>query len=203
MRKLAIIYHSAHGHTEHIARHIHAGANDVQGVFADLLRAEEAMRAPEALTAYDGLLFGSPTYLGGVSGPFKQFMDTTGGMWQRQSLKGKLAGGFTVSSLPAGDKQTTLLSLFVFAMQHGMLWMGNPILPEQHSGVPCHEAANRLGSWSGLMAQAAHASAADTFVPGDVKTARLFGHNFAHSLHRLSPPLRGGADLTTCAGRPA
>lgn len=55
MRKLAIIYHSAHGHTEHIARHIHAGANDVQGVFADLLRAEEAMRAPEALTAYDAV----------------------------------------------------------------------------------------------------------------------------------------------------
>jgi hypothetical protein len=40
--------------------------------------------------------------------------------------------------------------MWVFAMQHGMLWVGNPILPEQHGGVPYNEeAANRLGSWSG------------------------------------------------------
>lgn len=57
--------------------------------------------------------------------------------------------GFTVSSLPAGDKQSTLTSMFVFCMQHGMVWVGNPILPEQHAGVPYDEAANRLGSWSG------------------------------------------------------
>ena len=98
---------------------------------------------------------------------------------------GRLAAGFTVSSLPAGDKQSTLLSMFIFSMQHGMLWVGNPILPEQHSGVPYEEAANRLGSWSGLMAQAGHASPPDAFAPGDVKTARLFGRHFAQSLHRV------------------
>lgn len=199
MKKLAIIYHSAHGHTEHIARHILAGAENVAGVSTDLLQAEKLVSTPEALTAYDGLIFGSPTYLGGVSGPFKHFMDATGGMWRQQSLQGRLASAFTVSSLPAGDKQSTLLSLFIFAMQHGMLWMGNPILPEQHRGVPCDEAANRLGSWSGLMAQAGHASAADAFVPGDLKTARLFGHNFAHSLLRLSALRSERADLETGA----
>ena len=186
MKRIAIVHHSAHGHTEHIARHIRAGCNGASGVVADLLRAEELVAAPEQLADYEGIVLGSPTYLGGVSGPFKSFMDATGGMWRRQSLKGKLAAGFTVSSLPAGDKQSTLLSLFVFSMQHGMLWMGNPILPEQHVGVPYDEAANRLGSWSGLMAQAGHASPPDAFVPGDVKTARLFGSNFAHTLLRLS-----------------
>jgi hypothetical protein len=75
--------------------------------------------------------------------------------------------------------------MFVFAMQHGMLWVGNPILPEQHSGVPYDEAANRLGSWSGLMAQAGHSASADSFVPGDVKTARMFGRHFAESLNRV------------------
>jgi multimeric flavodoxin WrbA len=90
MNTLAIVYHSAHGHTEHIARQVAAGAT-----------------------------------------------------------------GFTVSSPPAGDKQSTLMSMFVFAMQHGMWWVGNPILPEQHSGVPYEEAANRLGSWSAPMAPAA------------------------------------------------
>ncbi|MCE3271547.1 MAG: flavodoxin family protein, partial [Ramlibacter sp.] len=94
-------------------------------------------------------------------------MDATGKLWRDLRLKGKLASGFTVSSLPAGDKQSTLLSMFVFAMQHGMVWVGNPVIPEQHRGVPYEEAANRLGSWSGLMAQAGHSAPADAFAPGD------------------------------------
>jgi hypothetical protein len=72
--------------------------------------------------------------------------------------------------------------MFVFAMQHGMFWVGNAILPEQHSGVPYDEAANRLGSWSGLMAQAGHSAAAASFAPGDIKTARMFGRNIAQAL---------------------
>mgnify|MGYP000873757548 CR=1 FL=1 len=188
MSKLAIVYHSAHGHTEFIARHIHAGASEVTGIEAHLVKAEAIACTPDELVAYDGFIFGSPTYLGGVSGPFKNFMDSTGGLWRTQQLKGKLAAGFTVSSLPSGDKQSTLLSMFVFSMQHGMLWVGNPILPEQHRGVPYDEAANRLGSWSGLMAQAGHAAPADSFVPGDVKTARLFGRHFAQSLDRVLVP---------------
>ena len=186
MKSLAIVYHSAHGHTEHIAHHIAAGANRIAEVKVQILKADELVRAPERLLTFDGLILGSPTYLGGVSGPFKSFMDATGRMWKHQQLRGKLASGFTVSSLPAGDKQSTLLSMFVFAMQHGMLWMGNPIIPEQHSGVPYEQAANRLGSWSGLMAQAAHSAPADSFAPGDLKTARIFGSNFAKALHRLT-----------------
>ena len=186
MKKLAVIYHSAHGHTEHIAQHVAEGAGGMPDTEVHLVKAEELTSTPNNLLEFDGFLFGSPTYLGGVSGTFKNFMDSTGGLWRTQQLKGRLAAGFTVSSLPAGDKQSTLLSMFVFAMQHGMLWAGNPILPEQHAGVPIDEAANRLGSWSGLMAQASHSASADAFVPGDIKTARLFGQNFAASLHRLT-----------------
>ncbi len=188
MSKLVIVYHSAHGHTEFIAGQVLAGAREVGDVDAHLASAEAMTRAPERLLDYDGFILGSPTYLGGVSGPFKSFMDATGRLWRTQQLKGRLAAGFTVSSLPAGDKQSTLLSMFVFSMQHGMLWVGNPILPEQHDGVPYEQAANRLGSWSGLMAQAGHASAPDAFAPGDVKTARMFGRHFAHSLQRMMVP---------------
>jgi NAD(P)H dehydrogenase (quinone) len=77
--------------------------------------------------------------------------------------------------------------MVVFSMQHGMIWVGNPILPEQHAGVPYDQAANRLGSWIGVMAQASHGSAAaDSFVPGDLKTAKMFGENFARVLNRIS-----------------
>jgi len=185
MSQLAIICHSAHGHTEHIARQVCLGAKEVAGVEARRVKAETLTSRPDELLDFDGCILGSPTYLGGVSGPFKTFMDATGPLRRTQQLKGRLTAGFTVSSLPAGDKQSTLLSMFVFCMHHGMLWVGNPIMPEQHSGVPYDEAANRLGSWSGLMAQAGHSSPADAFVPGDVKTARLFGKNFAGTLLRV------------------
>lgn len=185
MKNIAIVYHSAHGHTAHIASHVLKGAQAVSGIRAELIRAEDPTHSPDALVRYDGFILGSPTYLGGVSGTFKTFMDATGRLWKTQQLKHKLAAGFTVSSLPAGDKQSTLLSMWVFAMQHGMLWVGNPILPEQHAGVPYDEAANRLGSWAGLMAQAGHGAAADAFVPGDIKTATMFGQQFAQTLLRL------------------
>ncbi len=192
MNTIAVIYHSAHGHTKHIATQVVEGARSVIGSDVNLLDAMDLAKTPDDLVAYDGLILGSPTYLGGVSGPFKNFMDATGRLWQTQQLKGKLASGFTVSSLPSGDKQSTLMSMFVFSMQHGMLWVGNPILPEQHAGVAYDEAANRLGSWSGMMAQAGHSSPADSFVPGDIKTARMFGRNFAETLHRITCSVRLG-----------
>lgn len=187
MKNIAIVYHSAQGNTQHIAELIAEGAASVAQVRVKLLRAEDLIEAPEQLLAFDGFIFGSPTYLGGVSGTFKSFMDATGRMWRTQSLKGKLASGFTVSALPAGDKQSTLMSMFVFAMQHGMAWVGNAILPEQQAGVPYDEAANRLGSWSGLMAQAGHSGPAGrAFAPGDLKTARMFGANVARALACMS-----------------
>ncbi|MFR0692941.1 flavodoxin family protein [Enterobacterales bacterium AE_CKDN230030158-1A_HGKHYDSX7] len=186
MKSIAIVYHSASGRTERIAQTIANGARRVPGCEVHLLRAQELIEQPQKLLAYHGLILGSPTYLGGVSAPLKALMDATGPLWRQQKLHGRLAAGFTVSALPAGDKQSTLISLFTFCMQHGMLWAGNPILPEQHQGVPVEEAANRLGSWSGLMAQA-DKTAAD-FCPGDLKTAHLFGQHFAETLNHLQQP---------------
>lgn len=186
MKTLAILYHSASGRTERIAQTIASGASLVSGCNVHLLKAQDLIERPDALLAYHGLILGSPTYLGGVSAPMKALMDATGPLWRHQKLHGRLAAGFTVSALPAGDKQSTLISLFTFCMQHGMLWAGNPILPEQHLGVPYDEAANRLGSWSGLMAQAD--KTAPDFAPGDLKTARMFGQHFAETLQRLHQP---------------
>ncbi|QVR67827.1 flavodoxin family protein [Acinetobacter sp. BHS4] len=183
MKTVAIIYHSRQGHTQFIAQQIQTGILSHKNIKADLLNAEDFIDSPEILNQYDGLIWGSPTYLGGVSSKLKQLMDATGPLWKKQSFKGKLAAGFTVSSLPAGDKQSTLISIFTFCMQHGMLWVGNPIMPEQHKGIPYTQAANRLGSWSGLMAQAEHGSNADGFDEGDIKTAQQFGENFALTLN--------------------
>jgi NAD(P)H dehydrogenase (quinone) len=156
MNRIAVVYHSAHGHTQFVAGQIAEGGGSEGSASVALLKAEDMIARPGDLVAYAGLILGSPTYLGGVSGTFKTLMDATGGLWKAQKLQGRLAAGFTVSSLPSGDKQSTLQSMFTFCMQHGMIWVGNPGLPEQQSGVPYDDAANRLGSWTGLMAQARH-----------------------------------------------
>lgn len=91
MKKVAVIYHSGHGHTAHIAAHVAAGAEEIPNIEVHILRAEDLTEQPEEIVKFDGYLFGSPTYLGGVSGTFKSFMDATGGLWRTQQLKGKLA----------------------------------------------------------------------------------------------------------------
>jgi NAD(P)H dehydrogenase (quinone) len=186
MKKIAVIYHSGHGNTEHFARHVVIGAKSVADTEVELIKAEDITSNPDRLLEFDGIIWGSPTYLGGVSGPFKSFMDSTGRIWRTQQLKGKLAAGFTVSALPSGDKQSTLISMFTFSMQHGMIWVGNPFLPEQSSGVPYEQAMNRLGSWTGMMAQAGHSTAGQTYAVGDVRTAEAFGQNFANVVTRMA-----------------
>lgn len=186
MKNIAVIYHSGQGNTEHFARLVVTGAQSVDDTQVSLLKATDLTNNPSSLIEFDGYILGSPTYLGGVSGPFKSFMDATGGLWRKQQLKGKLAAGFTVSALPSGDKQSTLISMFTFAMQHGMVWVGNPFLPEQSSGVPYEQALNRLGSWTGMMAQAGHSAAGQFYAPGDLRTAEAFGRNFASVLARMA-----------------
>jgi NAD(P)H dehydrogenase (quinone) len=99
IKKLAVIYHSGRGHTAHIADHVAAGAKEMSNIEVHIIRAEDLTAQPEDLLKFDGYLFGSPTYLGGVSSTFKSFMGATGGLWRTQQRKGKLA---------AGDKQSTL-----------------------------------------------------------------------------------------------
>jgi NAD(P)H dehydrogenase (quinone) len=60
-KKLAVVYHSAHGHTEHIARQVRDGATQVPGTEADLRKAVELAETPDELLAYDGYILGSPT----------------------------------------------------------------------------------------------------------------------------------------------
>lgn len=182
MKKIAIVYHSGYGHTQFFAKHVQEGASAVKGVQVDLISVDEATKKLDQLAAYDGFIFGSPTYMGGVSGQFKTFMDATGGIWQKQGWKKKFAAGFTVSGSPSGDKLTSLIAMAVFSAQHGMLWVGNSVFPETYLGVKAEDAANRLGSFLGAMAQAGQDAPEKSFVPGDLKTARLFGEHFATTL---------------------
>jgi multimeric flavodoxin WrbA len=101
-----------------------------------------------------------------------------------QSWKGKLAAGFSNSGSPSGDKLSTLLQIFLFSQQHGMLWQGLGVFPNEFpkGNESCSkDALNRIGSFAGLMTQANNDAPENTFTPGDLKTAELFGANIAET----------------------
>lgn len=177
MTSIAIVYHSGYGHTEKVAESIARGVIST-GAQAHVLHVERLTDADwKTLDAADAIIFGSPTYMSGVSGPFKMFLDKAGSRWLKQAWKDKLAAGFTNSGSLCGDKLCTLQQLMHNALQHGMIWVGQAEMPPQSKGTegPSINSVNRLGSAAGLMTQSNNDSPEITPPAGDHETARLFG----------------------------
>ena len=90
-----------------------------------------------------------------------------------------MAGGFTISASPSGDKLSTLQYFITLAMQNGMVWVGQPAL---NDGT-----INRLGSYSGLMAQVGPTSPAADIPQSDLDTAVAYGQR----IRDMAAKLRG------------
>jgi multimeric flavodoxin WrbA len=178
MTKISIVYHSGYGHTSKVAEAINEGAKNA-GADVSLLKADALNEGDwSTLDGSDAIVFGAPTYMRGVSGPFKMFIDETSKRWGSQKWQNKVAAGFTNSSNYSVDKLASIQQLFHLAMQHGMIWVGQtesaPTYKDKE--IPSHETINRIGSWSGLMTQANHQSGPESAPPaGDIETARRFG----------------------------
>ncbi|MBK83993.1 MAG: flavodoxin [Gammaproteobacteria bacterium] len=152
------------------------GLKKVDGVTAKLMLAEKIAKDPTQLNEMDAIIFGTPTYMGSVAAPFKAMMDASSKVWMHQNWKDKIAAGFTNSHSMSGDKLNTLMQLVVFAMQHGMIWVGQSELnqsPETEAGHP--EKINRLGSFVGAMAQSDNRDPIETPPFGDLETAAQLG----------------------------
>jgi len=173
MTQIAIVFHSGFGHTRVVAERVKAGAESVPGTQASLIPVEEVEAHWADLEAADAIVFGSPTYMGSVSGPFKTFMDASSKPWYERKWQDKLAAGFTISGSPSGDKLNTLQTLMIFAMQHGMVWVGLADLPQNEEGT------NRLGSFSGVMAQAGQVAPEVEPNEADRKSAERLGQRIA------------------------
>jgi NAD(P)H dehydrogenase (quinone) len=180
MSKIAIVYHSGYGHTAKQAQSVQAGAASVAGSEAKLYAVADIGDAQWAeLAAADAIVFGSPTYMGSASAPFKGFMDASSKAWFTQQWKNKIAGGFTNSASMNGDKLNTLVQFAVFAAQHGMIWVGAS-LPPANSSKAQRDDPNFLGSYLGAMAQSPSDASAEVAPPaGDLETARLYGQRIA------------------------
>ncbi len=148
MTDILIIVHSTHGNTLAMAREIARGVEQVDGCQA-LLRAvgpitsalePERRELPEHgpalvsnddLARCDGLILGSPTRFGNMASAVKHFLDGTGSEWFSGTLTGKPAAVFTSTATLHGGQESTLLSMMVPLLHHGMLLVGLPYsLPE-------------------------------------------------------------------------
>ncbi len=182
MIQIAVVYHSGYGHTAKQAEAVRAGAASVPGARATLVPVEKIEQHWAGLEDADAIVFGSPTYMGGVSAPFKAFMDASAGMWAGQKWKDKLAAGFTNSASQSGDKLNTLVQLAVFAAQHGMHWVNLGLLPGNNSSKGSVEDLNRLGGFLGAMAQSNNDAGAEVAPPAaDLRTAAELGRRVAET----------------------
>jgi NAD(P)H dehydrogenase (quinone) len=189
MPNIAVIYFSGTGHTHLMAESIAIGAQTIPDTKVQLLRItgeqivngrwkDEAMAT--SLNSADAIIFGSPTYMGGVAAQFKAFVDGVSGAWAQQLWKDKIAGGFTHSGGLSGDKQGTLVYLAINAAQHSMIWVGAGEM-SQPNGV------NRLGSYTGVMGQAVPDFTGTKTVEletGDRLSCELYGQRIAAATKR-------------------
>jgi NAD(P)H dehydrogenase (quinone) len=175
--KIIIVYHSGSGHTKIVAEHIAKGAlQELDNVL--LIPVQEAQAHLHDFEHADAIVFGTPTYFGNVSAEFKKFMEATGGIWYHQLWKNKLAAGFTNSSSRNGDKLNTLMSLSIFAAQHGMMWIPLGVMPQYDEKGWQLEEPNGMASYLGLMTQSDN-STEQLSPPADLATAEIFGRRIA------------------------
>ena len=143
MSDVLVLFYSHSGSVKELARHIARGIDSVPGMAARVrtvpkVAAVTTIAAPNIppegapyVTANDlaecvGLAMGSPTRFGNMAAPMKYFLDGTGGEWMRGILVGKPACVFTSTSSMHGGNESTLLSMMLPLLHHGMVIVGIP-----------------------------------------------------------------------------
>jgi NAD(P)H dehydrogenase (quinone) len=148
MKEILVLYYSLHGSVRELARHVAHGVDAVPGMAARLRTVPKvaaeiegtARPVPDTGAPYAtlrdleecvGLALGSPTRFGNMAAAMKYFWDGTSGIWLNGALAGKPACVFTSTASLHGGQESTLLSMMLPLMHHGMLIVGLPYsLPE-------------------------------------------------------------------------
>jgi len=141
--EILVLYYSQGGTTAEMAQLVARGVESVTGVQARLRTVAPVSTicestaaaipdegAPYAslddLTQCDGLVLGSPTHFGNMAASLKHFLDGTGSLWMSGGLIGKPAAVFTATASMHGGHESTLLTMMIPLLHHGMILLGLP-----------------------------------------------------------------------------
>jgi len=136
MVRILIVYDSQTGNTEKMAFAVADGVEEVKGVEVTVKRVEQT--SIDDVSCADGLIMGSPTYYGQMSGKLKAFIDSTVKMHGK--FEGKVGAAFTSSGGTATGAETTLLSILEAMLVHGMVIQGRS--DDKHFGATAVGAPN-------------------------------------------------------------
>ena len=158
MAEILVLYYSRNGSVARMAQLVARGVEEVAGTTARIRTVPAVSTVCEATAATipdegapyathddlkqcDGLLLGSPTRFGNMAAPLKYFLDTTGSQWLSGTLSGKPAALFTSTASMHGGQESTLLSMMLPLLHHGMLICGIPfsetdLLNTRSGGTP-------------------------------------------------------------------
>ncbi len=166
MNDILILYYSQHGSVKQLAAHVAHGVESVPGARARLRTVPKvaavsdgpAKPVPDAGAPYaslqdleecSGLALGSPTRFGNMAAAMKYFWDGTSGLWLSGALAGRPASVFTSTASLHGGQETTLMTMMLPLLHHGMLIVGlpysNPELTATRSGGTPYGASHFAG----------------------------------------------------------
>src|SRR5882672_6246868 len=161
MNEILILYYSRQGSTAALARQICRGVDSVAGMHARLRTVPRVAAAtqhiepsvPDAthedLVECRGLIIGSPTRFGNMAAPLKFFLDGTSALWLSGALVDKPAAVFTSTATMHGGQESTLLSMMIPLLHHGMVLVGLPYtergLTDTRSGGTPYGASHAAG----------------------------------------------------------
>ncbi|MGE5526697.1 MAG: NAD(P)H:quinone oxidoreductase [Rhodospirillaceae bacterium] len=148
MKEILVLYYSRYGAVKAMAQLVARGVEQVPGMAARLrtvppvsANCEATAPAvpdsgapyaePRDLQECAGVALGSPTRFGNMAAPMKYFWDTTSELWLKGSLSGKPAAVFTSTASLHGGQETTLMSMMLPLLHHGMLIVGLPYLESE------------------------------------------------------------------------
>ena len=192
-----VLFYSRFGATATLAREVCQGIDGVAGAAARL-RTVPAVSAVSEATESDvpetgppyashddlrecaGIVLGSPTRFGNMAAPLKYFLDGTAGEWMKGTLAGKPGAVFTSSSSLHGGQETTLLSMALPLLHHGMIYVG----------IPYTEAALSTTTTGGTPYGASHVTWGrdpDRLADAETELARALGRRVAEIALRLTP----------------
>jgi NAD(P)H dehydrogenase (quinone) len=166
--RVLVLYYSRKGTTAELARHSargveSAGAEALVRTVPPVSPSTEIATPPVPdsgppyaeladLEACDGLVMGSPTRFGNMAAPLKHFLDSTGSLWLAGTLVDKPAGVFTSASSLHGGMESTLITMALPLIHHGMLWVGvpytHPAIHATRSGGGPYGASHIASEWN-------------------------------------------------------